>query len=497
MEIPRVSNLAQLAFDNLSTPSCCLNVEGKILLSNQAMNRQLGRDRIGIKQESIFRFFVDLSPNQWNKIWKRMLSEGSVQWLGMIQPQGISTPNPVEIEIQLMPNENSEESLALIQTREFSSEVLLGDWRLTEESGLALDMNASNLFQEVFDHSPLGILLFSPKGEIVLANISICQMLQCPEQRLYEMHGSDLIYKTDKKRYRKQLLRHLSGISQYSETRLRFLQQGEGLFWGKVTQKSVSNEVGEVQYLIMMVEDISDEVAVATQRQLEYQKQRFIFDALPIIFYHKDANNNIINCNVLAAQSMGMNVKELIGCNALHIHPQQAEQYLADDLSVIESGEPKLGVIEQYHTPGGSYWVKVDRVPYYEPDGTISGVLIFASDISELKQTEEELTTKNLMLQRYIESNSQLENFAFIASHDLKEPLRTISNFSSLLARRYAERLDQDGKDFIGFITHGAQKLNRMINDLLRYSRVNNMEHIEEIIYDQLTQALGSCEEVD
>ncbi|MEM6346730.1 MAG: PAS domain S-box protein [Bacteroidota bacterium] len=494
MGISHISTLAHLAINQLSDEICCLDLEGKIHLANHAMERSLLPDTASLIGHNILSFQFDLTQKQWQKIWDRLACEQEVKWLGLHLPH-VGTPYPVEVSLKLI--SGSSGKIALYQAKAHQSEVLLGDWKLASEEVQGLKMTPNGLFQKVFDHSPLGIILSSSLGEILLANSSICQKLGYDETELYEKDIFSLTHRFDHKIHHAQFLRQIKGELDHCESKRRYLKADGSYFWSKTTEKVVRNEQKEIEYTITMIEDISTEIEATQKREAQYQTQRFIFDSLPVIFYHKDDKNNIINCNAMAAQSMGMTVKELIGCNAIHIHPNLAEQYFKDDLAVIKSGEPRLGIIEKYQTPKGSYWVKTDKIPYYEQDGTISGVLIFAVDISDLKQTEEELKAKNLTLEKYIESNSQLENFAFIASHDLKEPLRTISNFSQLLARRYQDKLGEDGKEFIEFISRGSQKLNRLINDLLLYSRVNNMEHIEEVIdphsiISQINQLLGA-----
>jgi PAS domain S-box-containing protein len=133
----------------------------------------------------------------------------------------------------------------------------------------------------------------------------------------------------------------------------------------------------------------------------------------------------------------------------------------------ILDGHQNIEVFED-----GNRTLLTNAIPIKDNEGNIIYGMVIILEITDLKKAEKELEEKAANLKR---SNEELERFAYVASHDLQGPLRTITSYLQLLEQRYFANLGPDAKDFISFSVSGAKRMQQLITDLLNYSRLNSV----------------------
>ena len=146
-----------------------------------------------------------------------------------------------------------------------------------------------------------------------------------------------------------------------------------------------------------LLNSIGGQIALALERKnveqtLRSQKREheIIFESAPSMIWYKDTRNRVLRANRAAAQSLGMEGKELEGRSMYDLFPSEAVRYHQDDLEVIRTGQPKLGIIQPYRLPSGEVrLVCTDKIPYCAEDGRVTGVVAFATDITERQRAEE------------------------------------------------------------------------------------------------------------
>ena len=274
---------------------------------------------------------------------------------------------------------------------------------------------------------------------------------------------SDALHPDDRKRTDNAVKDALDNHKDY-DIEYRSLWPDESIHWLAARGRGYYNATGKAVRLEGVVLDITERKLADDALRIKNQ----VFEDSIASQSIADKNGVITHVNPAFLRLWGYAAKEdAIGksVGSFFANPADATPVL-EALAARDAWE---GEFLAQRTNGSTFFSRGLATSMRNANGELIGYQSTNLDVTPIRTAERQLKALNENLER---SNKELEQFAYVASHDLQEPLRMVSSYTQLLGQRYQDKLDQDANDFIGYAVDGANRMQRLIQDLLEYSRI-------------------------
>jgi len=372
-------------------------------------------------------------------------------------------------------------------------------------------------FQRLVEGAPQGVLIhrdFAP----LFVNDRWAQLFGRTVDDIERMDSVlSLLHAEDRERAQKYARDCLAGNVPSESIQCRGLRRDGSEFWFEEVMSVVQWEGGEaIQSGVLEISqrkraeeilqlehlDLEEQVR-ARQRELAESAAlyRSLVDHLPLGVARMDLEGRYTFANDVFCRLVGKRESDIVGHHEVDLFPREvAQRFREEAAEVIESCETKKRVETFPGSDGELLHVQVGRTAIRDEEQRVIGTQLLMCDITAIKKTEEERNSYARELER---SNRELEQFAYTVSHDLQSPLRTVTGYCELIRRKQGNQLSDEANKYLNDAIDGANRMKRLVDDLLQYSRLSNEPHklgrvsSEEMLNEALSNLSAAIEETD
>ncbi|MBN1662809.1 MAG: PAS domain S-box protein [Deltaproteobacteria bacterium] len=257
-------------------------------------------------------------------------------------------------------------------------------------TGMALT-ESEKRFRSIFENSKEGIIFFDGKTQkILLANGTMAQLMGSSKEELTGRSISSLHPAEDWPAIEQEFRKHASGEISVS-TGIPIIRNDGSVFYADIRSSLITLE--GASYFSAFFQDITERKRFEDLLNEEQRQLKLVIDSAPIIIFYKDKEGKFIRVNKAFAERLDMPEEAFVGKTVFDLYDSHIAQGMTDDdLEVLQSRSSKLDIIEQYESADGLRWIQTDKIPIFDGQGEVAGLLGFAQDITGRKQAEEALT---------------------------------------------------------------------------------------------------------
>lgn len=246
----------------------------------------------------------------------------------------------------------------------------------------------------------------------------------------------------------------------------------------------IVNQNNEITGATVFSTDITEKIKAEEDLIESEEKYRNIFDNIQDVIFQTDPNGIFLNLSPSIEKFVGYTPEELIGKPTSILQTGDEEED-----AVIKDVNKKL-VLKSFEKlikkkSGDLIWVSLDAKMIFDKNGNKHHIDAFARDITQIKENQKKIAAQNKKLQV---QNKELEQFAYVTSHDLQEPLITLKSFSELLKAEFPNDVNGNSNQYLDFIMQSSDRMQKLVKGLLDYTRIGIQVEIAEVDINEIVQ---------
>ena len=356
-------------------------------------------------------------------------------------------------------------------------------------------------FRNSFDHSGIGMAIVSLDAVPIRVNKRLCEILGYTHSEFYQLSMLDITHPDDRAHDTALAKQLLDGEIEYYHMTKRYYHKNGHIVWANLNVSLVRDSNKKPLHFVSEVEDISDTKKAEDELRRVNDELTAIFNSgTRVSIIGTDMDGLITHFNKGAEAMLGYTAGEMIGRTTpelIHVADEIArrgEELRAEygreiqgfDIFVEKARRDMVDAREWTYVRKDGSRIPVQLVvsAIKDDQNKIVGYLGIATDISQIKEAEASILKYALLEAK----NKEMEAFTFLASHDLLEPLQTVSSFVDLLAEEYHDQLDENGAKYISFISGSTRRMMELVKGLLHYSRLGKERLLRKTDLNVLVQ---------